>query len=342
MYYRTECEHEMKEDAYHGSYCAKCKLRSYQIGKDANLLTAAEKKYGPFGARKAMFKLIEDTGGLNHFMLMDKDGKWLAYALGAACYYQLMQHHGADKTRMIEQAEFIWDWPFRGSQLAQKKSTWKRCGGAKGWASQYYNWMANKSPFADAFVVKDWKQAFTDGILYKTDFEAHALMAVMSGVRYIGEFPRIPKAWAEAKKHTDNGMMALLAAHHLHVGEDGLAHTETHKSNHAMWNDTYFDAEQHTKNMLEGRLLKPKDSGTMRKKWAWNNCIQIFGKSAKNADYWDETPKGKHRFTLPETGGKQVRDMFGGIYTEYKNVPVAEWMDQFEEEVMKWELKSPS
>jgi hypothetical protein len=344
MFYRTDCKHEFINSTW-DRRCKKCKLNGYQIGTEDEELTAAEKEHGPFGARHAMFKAIGNGAtGLNHFMILDKDGKWLAYAIGAACYYQLMQH-GVMKEKMQKEGAFIWDWPFGGSGKktpAFKKTVWKKTGGSKGWASKFYNWMANESPYAKAFVVKDWVQAFEDGILYDTNFEAHALMSVMSGVRYIGEFPHIAQSFAVAKDHFENGMMALLAAHYFKIGEDGTAHSETHSSNHAMWNNSYFNALEHTKNMLEGRLVTPPESGSMKQKWAWYNCIQTFGKAPKNADYWNEPTPGKHVFKLPETQGKQARDIFGGIYIESKKIPVEDWLDAFEEEVLTWELKSPS
>jgi hypothetical protein len=340
MYFRSDCDHVMVEDGWR-SHCKKCKLRQHEFGIHGVELNKAEAEHGPFGARHAMFKLIgEHNGGINHFMLLDKDGKWIAYALNAACYYQLMEY-GEETKKRKQKAEFIWDWPFTGAIRGPKYRTTvlKKIGGKKGWASRYYNWMANESPWKHCFVVKDFEQAYEDGILYTTKVQAEHLMSVMSGIRYISEFPHIPKAWDAAMEYTDSGMFSLLAAHYFQI-KDGLAISATHSSNHAMWNLGAFDAKLHTKTFLSGKL---KDTdGTMQDRWSWSSCIREFGAMSKAYDPWENEreQKGRGVFKLPDTGGKNVRDVFGGYYVEQNDVPVEEWIDQFQEEVYKWELKS--
>lgn len=305
-----------------------------KAGASRRALTAAEMRNGPFGAGRALPGRISRHGGLAWYLLTDKDGRWVCAELGGACYYSLADMIPEHRKR----AHYIVDWPFvesgAGAEAGWRVAAWNRVGKETGWASQWFTWMANKSPWAHIFVTKTWKAAWTAGVVYRTDVApAEHVITAMSGIRYIGESPRVPMTWARFREVGADPLLALLAAHHGVVDKKGMISSGEFCSNHAMWYIGAFLPRFHVPQMLSGKLTATQPQ-PMQQKWRWDQCIRQFDKEGVDRGYRRDTPQDKLK--LPATGARYEKDMFGQIYQVSGTMEPAQWLAEFQKEVNKW------
>ncbi|MCI0564265.1 MAG: hypothetical protein MN733_37805, partial [Nitrososphaera sp.] len=274
--------------------------------------------------------------GLANFLALDRGGRWTAAVLGGACYYPIRDLPRNLHTK--KHARYLLDWPFAPGYKREKLNwidrAYTAAGRDRGWASVWFHWMANESPWAHVFLTKDWKTAFKGGVVYHMDYQPEIVLSAMCGIRYIGESPFIPKMFVRALKYSqDNPMIALLAAHNGLAEDKNSVISCQFQFGHAMFYMGSFNPRTQMDNWRNGKLIT--DGTSLLKEWDWKDNIKIFGRGYRSVDEgYGLADKGVLK--LPDTAPKKDTDIFGNHFFEPGALPTKEWMKLFTEEVNKY------
>lgn len=86
----------------------------------------------------------------------------------------------------------------------------------------YLNYLLNDSPFANAFVTKDAKEALAqECVVARADLPSNIMAAGLVSTRRVWEFPHISRITADLIKHGVNPDLAFLISHYCYPS-DGL------------------------------------------------------------------------------------------------------------------------
>jgi hypothetical protein len=88
-------------------------------------------------------------------------------------------------------------------------------------AVKYYDWLANTSPYAEAFVTKDATQIIDEAMAIVTaDVDGRIVVGGLMAARAISELHRIPQVWYDLTEHGVHPNVAFVYAHILSTDEN--------------------------------------------------------------------------------------------------------------------------
>lgn len=280
--YRLEkCIHNWRPH-YGGLECVKCKEYTYKPDDPVLLrkeefkeaLIKAENKGGRRAVVKLMIKEMIESGNYNlqSYVVFDKADQWQSASLGAPCLAGL--HSLPNKLGNTKNFVVMWDWCFGEPKKRAPHCEFR----GKKWAETWFDFLANESVYAPAFITKTWKEASSNGIFYDLTQKARMVMSAACAVRYIYEDECVPKSWYKfvSKKKLDKNV-ALAFAHYYYLRDDGkqvgIADT---LMGHCM-----IDTDGTSAGQLKGLVTHKIDNNVNRRAmndgWEWRGLNTLFG-----------------------------------------------------------------
>lgn len=139
----------------------------------------------------------------------------------------------------------------------------------------YLHYLANVSPYKDAFISKDGKKMWEDKYVFFTpDIAGNMLCAAMCAVRMIVEYPWIPVVWNELVKNDVDPDIAYIHAYQITVSDDGKVNIKFTAS-HSSWAGGTF-SKQAALNFIKHNPvgIKDKNYNDYRQ---YNGMCYLFG-----------------------------------------------------------------
>ena len=156
--------------------------------------------------------LAVDEGNLNNWVRIYKDG-YEDYHMGSPCYAAL--------SRIPE--EFAPDYVYKTKEnpviaFIDNPFTRMYSGGIDALSKdecKYLKWMLNESAWAPVFLTKNPKNVFKMGASYDVTCPARYVVQGAILIRYIAEYPDIPRMWNKMMQYEVDPHIALVLAHAL-------------------------------------------------------------------------------------------------------------------------------
>lgn len=142
----------------------------------------------------------------------------------------------------------------------------------------YMDYILNRSPYKDIFVIKDVDYCLNYGVLVDTDNPGNVILSGLTLTRMLWEYTSIPLFWAELKKLGVQEDLALLAAHCISRDKDGY-HYGLCATNHFAF-DLADMTEGTVKNYLEGKAVNA-DKVTMLQSGNFGGVQKLFDGDGK-------------------------------------------------------------
>jgi hypothetical protein len=131
-------------------------------------------------------------------------------------------------------------------------------------AIKYYDWIANRSPYAEAFVSKDAEQIINDAMVVVTsDVDGRIVVGGLMAARAISELHRIPQVWYDLVENGVHENVAFVFAHLLSTDDkcSSIFLKVQGNSNHtAIYRDC--ESDEYYLNFIHGRH---RNHSTLRK-----------------------------------------------------------------------------
>lgn len=137
----------------------------------------------------------------------------------------------------------------------------------------YLNYLANRSPYQDAFISKDGKKMWEDKYVFFTpDIAGNMLVAAMCAVRMIVEFPWIPVVWQELVKNNVPDDIAYMHAYQITASDEGKV-TVSFTAGHSSWSGGTFDKKAALNFIRHNPILIGKETYNNHREYAGMNYL---------------------------------------------------------------------
>lgn len=176
----------------------------------------------------------------------------------------------------------------------------------------FMDYMMNRSPYKDIFLLKDVEHALQYGFLCDTTIPSNLLIGGLTVMRSLWEYTYIPLRWKELVDLGVNEDMALLAAHCISGRKGSWTFTKQGSGHRAFEPDTM--SRDVIKNFLKRKMANPQ--GSLRDTKTYSHITALWG-------------TGLPFFSLYIPKIKKVKEVWGEkvvYYFDSTLEPFAEWL----------------
>lgn len=164
-------------------------------------------------------KTNNDSKAIAHFWVYHNNLK-TPYEIASACHAALRRHAPRAQAIGTLVNSYYFNLHLKNGEITRRD------------ALLYFDWLLNRSPWAEVFITKNSKFAIQYGVLCRTDVPGNMLLSACTAIRYVIENPR-PAIVALFNRFVSNGNdenTSFLLAHKVYYRMKGKTLTSHHDS----------------------------------------------------------------------------------------------------------------